>query len=525
MRTFNIFYSWQSDLPGDKTRYLIRDCIDEAIELALHCEAIEAQRDEATLGTTGAPNIVTTLFSKIDECDLFVADLSLCFTKGQGEKKSPNPNVMLELGYAVKTLGWDRIICICNTDYGNNYPFDIAQQRITAFSLKGKNHSEVKAQISKIIFKNIRDLRDSVPRAKFGMASHIVGAYDSDKHEIVRKLIPECIEEKKLYRHRNEIILLEAKKLLDEIRKTDIRKAEDAANHYAGMKTAVAPTIAAQQIELSDAIKQFTESLNESLKVTETQVIITDKDSMKKGIEFWLKTKVTDSFFDLGGLKNRKSVFNNDEPTLVGTEDEKEKYHKIRKLDYILFQLEVRKEYLKTFDGMYFLPVAIKNISSIQDTNINVVLKIDVGEPINPSKQLITKRLEGFQGHFCRNDDDKSDKGIIGELFSLQEDGVIHVEGESYASVSKPRFPIMTPQGLAYPSKDENDYIVELEDVIASTEGNDFYDFEISSLRPNEIRWLSKGMLIRPCNGIIRISYSIHSDHSDGKINDTLSME
>ena len=62
MRTFNIFYSWQSDLPGDKTRYLIRDCIDEAIELALHCEAIEAQRDEATLGTTGAPNIVRTLF-------------------------------------------------------------------------------------------------------------------------------------------------------------------------------------------------------------------------------------------------------------------------------------------------------------------------------------------------------------------------------------------------------------------------------------------------------------------------------
>ena len=173
----------------------------------------------------------------------------------------------------------------------------------------------------------------------------------------------------------------------------------------------------------------------------------------------------------------------------------------------------------------YFIKYSAMVLKSLLNLFFVIVLKIDVGEPINPSKQLITKRLEGFQGHFCRNDDDKSDKGIIGELFSLQEDGVIHVEGESYASVSKPRFPIMTPQGLAYPSKDENDYIVELEDVIASTEGNDCYDFEISSLRPNEIRWLSKGMLIRPCNGIIRISYSIHSDHSDGKINDTLSME
>ena len=32
------------------------------------------------MDTTGSPNIVTTLFSKIDECDLFVADVTLCFT-------------------------------------------------------------------------------------------------------------------------------------------------------------------------------------------------------------------------------------------------------------------------------------------------------------------------------------------------------------------------------------------------------------------------------------------------------------
>lgn len=33
MRKFKIFYSWQSDLPGNKTRNFIRDCIDEAIDL------------------------------------------------------------------------------------------------------------------------------------------------------------------------------------------------------------------------------------------------------------------------------------------------------------------------------------------------------------------------------------------------------------------------------------------------------------------------------------------------------------
>ena len=182
MRKFSIFYSWQSDLPGNKTRNFIRSCIDDAIDLALSCETIEAQRDEATLGTTGSPNIVTTLFSKIDECDLFIAAISLCFTKDQGEKKSPNPNVILELGYAAKTLGWDRIICICNTDYGNNYPFDIAHQRITTYALDGKNKAEVKNALSRVIFKNIRDLRSSAPRARNGMSLHIVGSYDSKTH-------------------------------------------------------------------------------------------------------------------------------------------------------------------------------------------------------------------------------------------------------------------------------------------------------------------------------------------------------
>ena len=69
----------------------------------------------------------------------YLSDLSLCFTEDlHHEKKSPNPNVMVELGYAVKTLGWERIICLCNTDYGNQYPFDIAHNRITGFSLEGK---------------------------------------------------------------------------------------------------------------------------------------------------------------------------------------------------------------------------------------------------------------------------------------------------------------------------------------------------------------------------------------------------
>lgn len=80
MQTFKIFYSWQSDLPGNKTRNFIRECIDRAINLAQESETIEAERDEATLGVTGSPDIVATLFSKIENCDLFI----IASTSGHG---------------------------------------------------------------------------------------------------------------------------------------------------------------------------------------------------------------------------------------------------------------------------------------------------------------------------------------------------------------------------------------------------------------------------------------------------------
>lgn len=204
MKKFTIFYSWQSDLPGNKTKNFIRECIDGAIELAQESEAIEAERDEATTGTTGSPNIVTTLFSKIDNCDLFIADLSLCFTETcKGQKKSPNPNVLLELGYAVKTLDWERVICLCNTDYGDKYPFDIAHNRITDFSLEGKSKKEVKADLAKIIFTNIRDIRKQLPRAKAGVTTHIVGTYNSKSHVVSSDLMPIEISKQESYVYHN----------------------------------------------------------------------------------------------------------------------------------------------------------------------------------------------------------------------------------------------------------------------------------------------------------------------------------
>lgn len=60
-------------------------------------EAIRLEHD--TAGIPGTPDIASTIFAKIRDAGVFVADLTLLPHTGSG-KRSPNPNVLIELGYA-----------------------------------------------------------------------------------------------------------------------------------------------------------------------------------------------------------------------------------------------------------------------------------------------------------------------------------------------------------------------------------------------------------------------------------------
>lgn len=525
MQTFKIFYSWQSDLPKSKTRNFIRECIDEAIKLAQESEAIEAERDEATMDTTGSPDIVATLFSKIDNCDLFISDLSLCFTEIQrSEKKSPNPNVMVELGYAVKTLGWERIICLCNIDYGNQYPFDIAHNRITNFSLEGKNKNEVKSYIAKIIFSNIRDLRNMPLRAKTGTATHVIGTYCFADHSVIEKIVPIDIGKQESYTLHNEKLLVESQSLLAEIQEITGR-IQVYTKKQARLQDILQqqPILSAKtQSELHNAVN----ALPESFKGTEIPVVWEQIQDDKSRIKRWLGADVTDDFFDVGGLKKIKPFFSFQGFSYTGTIDEKLKYEKLEKLSDNLSELEVRTNYLKTFEGMCFIPLAIQNISTVRDTDIRVVVQVETGKIIEPNENLIWREYNGLQGSLCRNDEDETDVGIISELFALTEDGTIHVEGIPFNPArSIPQVPVITVSGLSYPNKTKIDYKLELEEFIASTDGRGYYEFEIAQLRPRECRWLCCGMLIKPTDGKIKVHYQIHSALSLGDLEGTLEME
>lgn len=70
-----IFYSWQSDLPSNQTRGLIQESIDQAVKSMENTVEIIADRDKK--GEFGSPDIVETIFKKIDDCDILIADVSI----------------------------------------------------------------------------------------------------------------------------------------------------------------------------------------------------------------------------------------------------------------------------------------------------------------------------------------------------------------------------------------------------------------------------------------------------------------
>lgn len=137
-----IFFAWQSDLPNTTNRGVIRNSIEKAIGKLSEVykdRKLKIAYDEATRGEPGSPNIPSTIIEKIKASDIFICDISTINNKATGkDKETPNPNVLFELGYAVATLGWERIILLFNTAYGkfpDDLPFDIDRHRAMSYHI------------------------------------------------------------------------------------------------------------------------------------------------------------------------------------------------------------------------------------------------------------------------------------------------------------------------------------------------------------------------------------------------------
>ena len=224
-----IFYSWQSDLPNNSNLSFIENCLALATKklISLKPISVELTIDKATREITGSPDITESIFNKISRSSVFIADISIINSSSENVRKTPNPNVLIELGYAARTLGWEKIICVYNTDYGGveDLPFDLRNRRIMSYSLKDGNKSDIKKVVAKKIEKALQEmqkkgilidkildfLKKEIDREILGLVSHFVRFVNkpSEKSDFFRD-INDFLD----YTHLDILELLENKKVL-----------------------------------------------------------------------------------------------------------------------------------------------------------------------------------------------------------------------------------------------------------------------------------------------------------------------
>lgn len=130
-----IFWSWQSDTHQPSGRHFVRSVLaelalelngldgtedadrpgagDEAEDEEVFADDGRVEVDHDTYGVGGSPLIAETILGKIRDAAVFVADVTPIATSTAG-KRVPNPNVMIELGYAMVVLDDQQIVLVMN---------------------------------------------------------------------------------------------------------------------------------------------------------------------------------------------------------------------------------------------------------------------------------------------------------------------------------------------------------------------------------------------------------------------------
>ncbi len=199
MTGFTVFYAWQSDLHRDVGKDLIHDAANDAVvALQMGMRLEDSPRlDHDTEGISGLPSIGDTIMGKIDECSAFIADVSITgqlLGEPKKQKLMPNPNVMIELGYAWARIGWKRLILVMNKANGDQeqLPFDLRHRRFpygyTVNHEKGSIAEERKklAKHFAIALQAILDEEhqrvSEIIRKLDGYAMHIIRTYSTKSH-------------------------------------------------------------------------------------------------------------------------------------------------------------------------------------------------------------------------------------------------------------------------------------------------------------------------------------------------------
>lgn len=180
-----VFWSWQSDTHQPSNRYFVRDVLGElakslngldgAEEAERPADGDEESREEDDVasaaddgdvlidhdmkGFGGSGRIADRILEKIASAAVFVADVTPV-AQAPGGKHVPNPNVMLELGYALHVLGEDRIVLVANKSFKaklSRLPFDLRHRSApTFYSLNQGTSEERKAEVAIELMEELR---------------------------------------------------------------------------------------------------------------------------------------------------------------------------------------------------------------------------------------------------------------------------------------------------------------------------------------------------------------------------------
>jgi hypothetical protein len=182
-----IFWSWQSDVPGNIGRHFVRDALAAAIEVLKQPETVEepseAERrnmlhlDYDRKGIPGSPDLAPTILKKIEQSAVFIADVTLVGRplasapggKGAQVKRFINSNVAIEYGFALHALTDAAILMVQNAHYGdrNKLPFDLQHKAgpIQYRLAPGASNEEIAAEKARLRGELVKALRPYVTAA------------------------------------------------------------------------------------------------------------------------------------------------------------------------------------------------------------------------------------------------------------------------------------------------------------------------------------------------------------------------
>lgn len=532
-REIKVFYSWQSDLPNSTTRGLIQNSIEAAVRNMRDTVEVTADRD--TQGVYGSPDIAETIFSKIDNCDIFVADVSAVTTyhvmdsEGQPTdriKATPNPNVLVELGYAVRVLGWENVICIMNDDYSNGgeLPFDIEHHRLTTYSLNQHDKSEVRRQLRDIISRTILNVLDSGRRIPPQFSNILIGSWKPLEKNVSDNLIPYNLGKSKQVQSYIDNLLKKAKELIDAIQSIELPASEpiqDQQKKAEEAEDAKMPKIIEKELAQIPSFNQLGINTWKPVRLSEKE-----KTFLRNNIKKYYGSEVGDEFFSFGNLKQKLSVLPNMPTQYSGTDDEQRKYNNYVELGGVFADIKFVEDFIKIFSGLLLVPLAAKNVSHVSDEDIHISIQVDesTADIVPASADRLCDKLSGFEGLIY-------EKKFVESFFAQYDTADIKNERDDrFWGIEDTQSQIAAQNRVGFwgsPEYTRNDYKKQLSRYVATpleTESTSCL-FHISVLHAGEAKWLSHLIILKPKADVIKMSYTIRSSKSNGELNGELKID